>query len=258
MKSVNKYNVPALEKAHRIISRIAERSGPHKLIDLSRELDINKSSMYSLLQTMERLGWVTKDEGDRYRLGTFFARTGSQYFRQMPLIERFYREAAPVKDRLEETLQLGRLEGRDVLYLAKLEAPSPVRLVSEPGMTWVAYATGLGKVMLADKSDDEIRALYPEGKLQPYTVHTLGTVDELLQSLAAVRSDGVATDEEEAVIGFSCAAAPIRGADGRVIAAVSCSIPQFNWAAKKERAMREMAELAKRLSNDVFDTSRGR
>ncbi len=251
MEPNNKYNVPALARAHEIVTLIAEKPLQYKLMDLSRELDINKSSMFSLLQTMERLGWLHKDQGDRYQLGVFFGRMGSSYFRQWDLVSRFHHEAVSVKQRLEETLQLGRLEGRDVFYLAKEEAPSPVRLMSEPGMTWTAYATGLGKAMLAYKSDAEIRDLYPEERLHGFTANTIGTTERLLEELAAVRKAGLATDEEEAVIGFSCAAAPIRGADGRVVAAVSCSIPQHRWADKKEQAMREVADLAKLLSYDI-------
>lgn len=246
-----KYNVPALARAHEIIRLVAENSSQYKLMDLSRELGIHKSSMFSLLQTMERLDWLHKDEGDRYQLGSFFGRTGSRYFRQWDLVSHFHREAAAVKLRMEETLQLGRLEGRDVFYLAKEEALSPVRLMSEPGMTWAAYATGLGKAMLAYKSDAEIRALYPEDKLQRFTANTIGTTDRLLDHLADVRNAGAATDEEEAVIGFSCAAAPIRGTAGQVIAAVSCSIPQHRWADKKEQAVREVRALAKLLSFDM-------
>jgi len=249
----NKYNVPALARAHEIVTLIAEKPLQYKLMDLSRELGINKSSMFSLLQTMERLGWLHKDQGDRYQLGVFFGRTGSSYFRQWDLVSRFHHEAALVKQRLEETLQLGRLEGRDVFYLAKEEAPSPVRLMSEPGMTWAAYATGLGKIMLAYKSDDEVRVLFPEGRLHAFTPNTVGTTEELLRELAGARKVGMAMDEEEAVIGFSCAAAPVRGPDGRVIAAASCSIPQHRWAEKKEQAMREVADLAGMLS---FDTDR--
>ncbi|MFD0959164.1 IclR family transcriptional regulator [Paenibacillus chungangensis] len=249
MDRINKYNVPALERAHLIIGLIAEAPSGCKLIDLSRELGINKSSMYSLLLTMERLGWLQKDARDCYRLGSFFGRTGSLYFRQYDLVSHFYREAGQVRDRMEETLQLGKLEGRDVFYLAKEEASSPVRLVSEPGTTWAAYATGLGKVMLADKSDQEVIQLYPEERLSSFTDHTIGSLDKLLAELAKIRLDGYAIDEEEAVLGFSCAAAPIIGANGSVVAAVSCSVPQSRWARKKQLAIEEVTALAQVLSH---------
>lgn len=258
MDQNTKYNVPALEKAHQIIQLIAENSSHYKLIDLSRELEINKSSMYSLLQTMERLGWLIRDTGDLYRLGTFFGRTGSLYFHQLDIVSHFHREAMGVKNRIGETLQLARLEGREVFYLAKEEAPSPVRLMSEPGMRWAAYATGLGKAMLADISDVEINALFPEEKLQALTKNTIETPNELLIELNKVRMNGVAIDEEEAALGFSCVAAPVRGADGKVIAAVSCSIPQYNWVQKKDLATHEITALARLLSHDEFISTKGR
>ncbi len=258
MDPSTKYNVPALERAHRIISLIADHPSRWKLIDLSRKLDINKSSMYSLLQTMERLGWLNKDESDHYELGSFFGRTGALYFSQFDLVSLFHREGAIVRDRIQETLQLGRLDGGDVFYLAKVEAPSSVKIRSEPGMTWSAYATGLGKAMLAELSDSEIALLYPQEKLPSFTPNTIATPVELIEQLANVRESGIAFDEQEAVPGFSCIAAPIRGADGRVIAAVSCSIPQSNWAHKKEQVIAEITSLAKLLSHESILLDRGR
>lgn len=67
-----KYWVPALDKATRILELIAENPHQLKLIDLSRRLDINKSSMFSLLHTMEELRWISKDKGDTYALSSFF------------------------------------------------------------------------------------------------------------------------------------------------------------------------------------------
>lgn len=246
----NKYEVPALDKAHRIVSLIASQPSRLKLIDMSRELGINKSSMFSHLQTMEKLGWVTRDLGDTYSLGSFFGRTGSIYFRQFDLVTHFHREASIKKNVVDETLQLGKLEGNQVFYLAKEEAPSPVRLVTEPGMSWPAYATSLGKVMLAAKSDAEVIALYPDDQLPMFTVNTLSTRNALLSELEMVRKQGFAVDVEEAVIGFSCVAAPVRGTRGEVIAAVSCSIPHHRWASKLELAKREIIALSQLLSHE--------
>lgn len=249
MSSSHKYSVPALERAQQVLSLIAEAPSAYKLIDLSRMLEIHKSTMYSLLLTMERMGWVEKDAGDSYRLGDFFGRMGNRYFRQYDLVSHFHRHGASVRTRMAETLQLGKLTGGDVFYLAKLEAPSAVRLVSEPGLTWKAYVTGLGKVMLADKSDAEVIALYPDEQLERFTDKTIASRSELLTELARVREQGYAIEEEEAVQGFNCTAAPIRGAGGVVVAAVSFSIPQYHWEEKKAAAIQEIVELARVLSH---------
>ncbi|MBJ6363846.1 IclR family transcriptional regulator [Paenibacillus sp. GCM10012307] len=243
-----KYWVPALEKATRILELVAENPHQLKLIDLSRRLDINKSSMFSLLNTMEELRWISKDKGDTYAISSFFGLIGSGYFRQYDLISLFRQEAFRTKSAIGETIQLAKLEGSDVLYLAKEEASSPVRLASDPGMRLPAHSTALGKVMLAFFDDSEIHRLYPQETLSQATTNSISTKESLLQQFRQIRESGMAYDLQEAVIGFSCVAAPIMGTSGEVIAAVSCSMPQHQWEVKQEQASREIQSLAQQLS----------
>ncbi|MEC0230591.1 IclR family transcriptional regulator [Paenibacillus alba] len=247
----DKYRVPAIERAHLILKEISQHPGKLKLIDLSRTLTINKSSMYSLLLTLENLGWVEKETGETYRLGRELSRLGHAAFQRSNLNETFHKEASLSKLRLGESFQLAKLDGREVLYIAKEEALTPVRLASEPGMRLPAHATALGKVMLADLSNDDIDALYPADQ-EPFphlTVNSMTTVQALKLSLEQIREQGYALDLEEAVIGFSCAAAPIRNAQGQVIAAVSCSMMLPQWEQKKQSCIEEVCKLAHQLSD---------
>ncbi|RAP78652.1 IclR family transcriptional regulator [Paenibacillus montanisoli] len=227
---------------------IAKDPAKHKLIDLSKRLEINKSSMFSLLGTMEALGWVKRAAaGDTYALGHAFAEFGSSYLKQYDLHQHFQDEAAPVRDRLQETVQLARLAGDQVLYLGKMEAVSPVRLHSEPGMRLPAYVTALGKTMLAQLSREELLALYPQPELTKLTPYTIGHRDELFAQLDAIREQGYAMDDQESVMGFRCVAAPIRSGGGEM-AAVSCSMLLHQWEVKAAEARDEMIGLAERLS----------
>ncbi|GGA28953.1 IclR family transcriptional regulator [Paenibacillus physcomitrellae] len=244
-----KYWVPALEKANDILLLISEHPAELKLIDLSKQLEINKSSMFTLLNTMETLQWVVRENDGTYSLGSKLGAWGNAFFKQFSLIDRFRKEAAITKQTLLETIQLAKLEQQEVLYLAKEEMPSPVRIASEPGKKLPAHATALGKAMLAWLDHAELAALYAEDELAPsLTQHTLRSREELLRDLAAVRETGYAFDREEAVMGFCCVAAPIRDGDGRVVAAISCSMFKHEWEQKRELAKQEICALAKRLS----------
>jgi DNA-binding IclR family transcriptional regulator len=88
-----------------------------------------------------------------------------------------------------ETIQLAKLEKNEVFYLAKEVAPSPVQLVSEPGMRFPAHATALGKAMLAALQEVEVRELYRGVSLARLTPHTLTTLDSLLDNLKLVQTD---------------------------------------------------------------------
>lgn len=246
----DKYRVPAIERAHLILKEISLQPGQLKLIDLSRSLSINKSSMYSLLLTLENLGWVEKDTGETYRLGRELSRLGHAAVQHRDLNESFHKEASQTKLRLGESLQLARLDGNEVLYLAKEEALTQVRLASGPGMRLPAHATALGKVMLADLSDEELNRFYRADQ-EPFsqlTAHSIVSLKELKKDLDQIRKQGYALDLEEAIIGFNCAAAPIRNSHGKVIAAVSCSMMLPQWQQKKQICIEEVCKLAHQLS----------
>jgi DNA-binding IclR family transcriptional regulator len=243
-----KYWVPALEKANYILHAVSEEPNKLRLIDLSAKLGIHKSSMFSLLQTMEAVNWVAKDKADTYMLGSAFGFLGNVYLRSNSLIQAFHREAAISKVKIGETIQLGRLEGKEVLYLAKEEMPSPVRIVSDPGMKFPAHATALGKTLLTDLTSEQLKELFPDEDLQRLTPHTLDEVSALFKVLKEVMQQGYALDEQESVIGFICVAAPVRNEAGGIIAAVSCSMPIHLWDQKKEIARQEIMGLAKQLS----------
>lgn len=244
-----KYWVPALEKADVVLQAISLQPSKLKLIDLSKQLGINKSSMFSLLNTMEALEWVVRESEATYSLGSKLGFIGNVYFKQFSLIDRFRKEASVTKHTIQETIQLAKLEHNDVLYLAKEEMPSPVRLASEPGMKLPAHATALGKVMLANLAPAAVESLYPDEELQQgLTQHTIKSRNELLAQLAAIRTEGYASDLQEAVMGFCCVAAPVRDAQGNVVAAISCSMFQHEWEQKRERARQEICALAERLS----------
>lgn len=245
-----KYSVPALDRAHDVLTLLTEEAYKWKLSDMSKHLGISKSTLYSLLQTMERLQWINRDRNETYALGSTVGDFGSAYFRQYDLIEEFRRTAEPVMRKLQESVQLARLDGNEVLYLTKVEAPSPVQMVSGPGVRFPAHATGLGKSLMADMDTEQVLRVFPQEALHKVTVHTIGSRETFLQELEKVRLEGYSLDIQEGVMGFCCVAAPVRRR-GSIVAAVSCSMPIHHWEGKKGETVREICELAMRLSTNI-------
>lgn len=243
-----KYAVPALDRANAVLKLLAEEPLQWKLSDLSKHLGISKSTLFSLLLSLERLEWIYRDRNDTYALGGTIGSLGSAYFRQYDLIEEFRRLAEPVMRNLKESIQLARLEGSDVLYLSKVEAPSPVQMISGPGVRFPAHANGLGKSLLSGLSEEQILHILPQEKLNKVTIHTIGSREALLQELDKIRLEGCSLDIQEGVMGFCCVAAPIRRPNGEVVAAVSCSMPIHHWEAKRSQAEHEIIRLAEQLS----------
>jgi DNA-binding IclR family transcriptional regulator len=243
-----KYWVPALEKAYLVLETVAEEPNQLRLIDLSKRLGIHKSSLFSLLATLEALNCVVRDRADTYALGSWFGKMGGSYFSRNDMAASFHREAEVSKTIIGETIQLARLDGNEVLYLAKSEAPTRIRLVSEPGMKLPAHATALGKAMLAQLPLEALTRLYADAALAGLTPNTLTDRKALFTELEQVRKQGFAVESQEAVVGFCCAAAPVLGAGGEIAAAVSCSMPVHEWERKRDAAVKEIVRLARRLT----------
>jgi DNA-binding IclR family transcriptional regulator len=207
--------------------------GPHTLSELSRRLNVPKSSLHGLLRTLTRRGWLQTADGDtRFRLGLRAVQVATAFIDEDELVAR----AAPVLDRLVratgETVQQGRLDGDNVVYLAKRDSPHPVRLISTIGSRLPAHATALGKALLAARHDGAVRALlrFP---LPALTARTLTSWKSLAAELAAIRDRGYAIDDGEATEGLRCFAVTIP-AGGEATDAVSISVPIFRLSQARE------------------------
>lgn len=227
---------------------IAKEPDTWKMGDLCKKLNISKSTMFSLLHTMESLQWITKNKSDTYSLGIHYGMMGNAFFNQFDLVTMFHQEAASALLAVEESIQLARLEGNQVLYLAKMKSNSPIQMVSGPGARFPAHATGLGKALLSGLPDAQLRALYPNERLEQFTPYTIGSAQQLLSELEIIKRQGYAEDRQEGVMGFYCVAAPVYQGPGSAIAAVSISMPVHQKEAKKELAIAEVIKLAERLS----------
>ncbi|MBD1382869.1 IclR family transcriptional regulator [Metabacillus arenae] len=243
-----KYWVPAIEKASRVLNEIAQNPNQLRLVDISKSLSINKSSLFSLLHTLEALGWVTKEKGDAYTLGPAIGALSAAYFSQFNILQSFYKEAASSVAKINEHIQLGILEDGNVVYLGKMEGDSRVRLITDPGMRFPAYASAIGKMQLSQYTHSELTAIYPSGELEPKTPFTMTTVEDLYQNIQLAKKNGFAIENQEASEGFHCVAAPIYNYEKKMIAAVSFTIMTINWEQKKEEAKEEILNLSHRLS----------
>jgi DNA-binding IclR family transcriptional regulator len=223
-------------------------------------LALPKSSLYSLLRTLTDRHWLEVDEETRrYWIGVRAWEAGQGYHRAADLerLARPYLEEA--RTELDETVQLAILEGTEVLYVGKVETDRPFKLVSHVGMRLPAYATGLGKVLLAYLPPDELHRKMAGVTLEPFTERTVKDLPELEKRLAAIRRRGFGLDDGEHVRGVCCVAVPVRDKNNNVVAAMSCTIPAARLRNKMAditsiRAVleRHADKLSGALSNNLY------
>ncbi|AFH39447.1 MULTISPECIES: IclR family transcriptional regulator [Thermus] len=232
--------VKTLERGLRVLEALAQ-AGESPLGPLAERVGLAKSTLYRLLRALAQAGFV-EEEGGVYRVGPKAFAVGQAYPKRSlsqavrPEMEALARETG-------ESVNLAVPLGREALYLDQVEGTKLVRLFTAPGSRAPLHATGVGKVFLAYLG-------VPEGlSLTPYTPHTLTRLPDLLRELEAVRGRGYALDNEEKELGVRCVAAPVFGASGGVVAALSLSAPASRLSLEEaHRLAPRVVEAARRAS----------
>jgi len=117
------------------------------------------------------------------------------------------------------------MEGGEVVYIDKLESHDQIRMFSRIGLSANLNSTAVAKVILADLPDAELRQIVATMDYAKRTPNTITTPERFLEEIETVRAQGWAQDREENEPSINCLGVPIRGASGRVVAAVSVSVP---------------------------------
>ena len=208
--------------------------GPLTLRDLATLLQVPKSSMHALLRTMQWRGWLETDAtGTLYGLGVRSLLAGSAYVDSDAVV----RQTAPALDQLAqqtgETVHLGRLEGGDVVYLAKRESTHPLRLFSSVGRRLPAHSVALGKALLAEMTPDAALACLP-AQLPAMTPKTITDPARLLDDLDQIRRVGYAVDDEESASDLRCFGVALRQRAG-TRDAISISVPVVRLDERREQ-----------------------
>ncbi|WP_329350916.1 IclR family transcriptional regulator [Streptomyces sp. NBC_01261] len=181
---------------------------PARLQELADRLGVPRSSMYALLQTLIAHGWVRTDI------------TGTTYLDSDPRVRVVRPYLDEASQALGETIHLGRLDGRDVAYLATRESHEYLRTISRVGRRLPAHVGALGKALLAERPDAEL----PAGPYEAATPNTHTSRDALAADLASIRARGYSIDREEGVAGIVGFGFALRY-DNPPLDAISCSVP---------------------------------
>ena len=222
--------VKSAQRALSILELLTRQERPMAFGEIADALGYPRSSLHGLLRTMSEGGWLELDPlTRRYLLGIRNWEAGNAYLRAIDLAERAHPHMQRVRDALDETVQLAVLDGRYNVYVAKVDGAQRLVLASEVGRRLQAHATGLGKVLLADLSPEELEARIGGRTLERFTPHTITDPDRLKEELEEVRARGYAVDREEYTLGVRCIAVPVRDHSGRVMAAMSVSVPTVRF-----------------------------
>lgn len=232
-----------LVKGLRLLEELARSDRALGITELSERLGLNKSNVHRMLQSLVELRYVHQDdESSAYRASLRLWEIGVAVLSHFDI----RRLAEPFMQRLlqetRETVHLSILDEDEVVYIHKIESPEPVRAYTRIGGRASAWCVATGKAMLA--YEDPARLALLASRLTRETEHTITSADEFMSALERVRHKGYAVNRGEWQNGVHGVAAPIRGADRQVIAAVGISGPAERMKVSMFKALGETVILA--------------
>jgi DNA-binding IclR family transcriptional regulator len=219
---------------------------------VGEKVGLDKATVTRLLRTLVETGYVAQDEvSRRYRLTGKILRLAHGVTAQLDL----QRVARPHLKRLREdvgeTVHLGVREGLEVFYVDKLVSDNSIQLVSEVGQTMPLHTTSLGKAIVATLSEADREALYRQMDFAPRTSRTIRSVEQFREEIARTQARGYAIDDRENEDFGACVAVAIVGADGRAVAALSVSGPDFRVRAHFDRFGQRAREAALAIAREL-------
>lgn len=242
------YTVKSLVKALGILEMLAEGDQPsYTLTELSRGLRLHVSTVHRLLVNLVRQDFVESDpETGGYHLGFRVLRMGLKVLDQLD----FRRAAGPLLRQLnrqtDETVHLAILQNNRAFSIEKYGSPQPMGLTAPLGGVLPLHCSGVGKALLAFQSEERAKSIAEAAGLERYTSHTITTLAQLRKELAHIRQEGYSVDNEEAVEGLRCVAAPIFDHTGAVVAAFSVAGPTTRMTPARVPAISKLVKEASR------------
>src|SRR2546423_2821922 len=214
---------------------------PITLEEITQSVGLAKTTVYRLLYSMKKIGYVDQNEqSGKYLLAAKFFELG----RAVLPFQRVATLAMPLLENLRircgESVHVGVLDKGLLTYIAVLESQNPYRCAAVIGEMNYTHSTAIGKCLLAHRSEAEIEEIIRDHGLPKMARNTITNGTQLLEELRRVREQGVATNVEENIGGVICVAAPIRDQTGQTVAALSVSGPAIRMEVILDGAKREV------------------
>ena len=220
--------VQSLERAFSILEEVARAGEGIRLADLSKRVGLHNSTTFHLVRTMVSLGYIRQLPEDKsYRIGRPLFALAARALDETEMVSL----GAPILEDLArssgESSHFAVRSGDSVIVLARYSGPGAFQYVDRAGISRPAYATAIGKVLLAAMSADQFEDYLERMELKAFTDNTITSAEKLRSAIEEVRQTGVAYDDCELEPELRCVAVAVHDFSGRKIGAIGISGPMW-------------------------------
>jgi len=235
-----RYQINSLQRGLSLLNLFA---GAGTTLDFARIAELSNlppSTLHRFLVNLQSAGYLSCDEAGDYRLGVSCVLLGQAAIGALDirLASRPYLQE--LNRRTRETVHLTVPNGTSAVYVDKIDSPEPLRIHSRIGSSVPLHCTAVGKVLLAYLPPTEQSSILERLELKRFTVHSVGSLQELQAELRRVRKKGYACDLEEHEPHIRCIAAPVWDHTGAVHGSLSITGPAVRMTIAR---IRELAPL---------------
>lgn len=220
----SRYNVEALARGLDILGLFSAQNTSLSLMEVASLLELNKSTVFRLVSTLESMGYLERDpQTRRYRPSLKILHLGYTVINSLEVRQVARPHLESLSREVEETVSLCVLDGNHVIYVDRVRNKSIVGVLLKIGSRIPAHSATVGKVLLADLTPGELDIFLNGAELTPCTSRTISEREALLAELSKVKKNGYAICDGELAIGLRAAGAPIYNHEQKAIAAVNVS-----------------------------------
>ena len=253
-KPANPYQVKSLEKALLILELMIDEGRDLSITEICQKLGYGKGTVHRILGTLRDRKFVrqyptTKLYGLGFRALSIGTPNKKESFLRKSMIP-FLRE---LHLNCKETVNAAVNEYNQIRYIYRLESEEMLRISTPAGTRFPVHCSATGKIFLSYLSNEDIRRIHGgKSRLKKMTENSIGTMAELIKAVEVVRKNGAAFDDEEALIGVYCVAAPIVNSNNECLASISISTPKNRINKKKSLLFSDMVkETAREISRSL-------
>jgi IclR family transcriptional regulator, pca regulon regulatory protein len=240
--------VQSLERGLAVIRTFSQDSPAQTLSEIAERTGLNRAAARRFLLTLKELGYVESD-GRLFSLRPRVLDLGYSYLASLPVWEIARPYLEELADNVMETTSASVLDGADIVFVARVETKRIMSMTLGVGSRLPAWATAMGRVLLAELTPEQLDAYFDRVPLDPITPRTVTDRHRLLKLIGEAREQGWTLVDQEIEEGVRSLAVPIRGAGGR--ADVALTVCSHAFRVSVDRVMSEFLPLVRETSERI-------
>jgi IclR family pca regulon transcriptional regulator len=249
--------VQSLDRGLAVIRAFGPDRERLSLSEVARATGLTRAAARRFLLTLVKLGYVRSD-GREFSLRPRVLELGYAYLSGLALPEVAMPHLEDLSAELHESSSISVLDGHQIVYVARVPTKRIMTVAISVGTRFPAYATSMGRVLLAAMSPAELDQYLTEATFEPFTAQTVTDPEQLRQVMRDVARQGYSIVDQELEEGLRAIAVPIRGANGTVTAAlnVSAHARRLSPEAMRAELLPFMLETARQIEADLKSLGR--